>query len=158
MRVRPLGLLVLAIAGAPACGKSQVNEPQIAWLAHTDAACRAADEQHKSLLFFLTASWDVAAKELERTVFIDPEVRRIVRKSLQAVREQVRDGARDGARLHDGALSLRLHVRPAAIRGGAPEHSRARSLISGGLAPERETRAAGARVAFSGHHCICLFQ
>jgi Thioredoxin-like len=85
MRVRWLGLLLLAVAG-PACGKSRSSEPEIAWFTHVDAACRAASEQHKPLLFFYAATWDVATSALEHRVFVDPEIRRIVRRDYVPLR------------------------------------------------------------------------
>ena len=86
MRIRGFGLLALAIAGGPACGKSRSDEPEIAWLAHVDEACRAAREQRKPVLFFYAASWDVATRKLEQHVFIDPEVRRIVGREYVPLR------------------------------------------------------------------------
>jgi hypothetical protein len=87
MRVRLLGLVALAVAGeSAACGKSRLNEPEIAWQVRVDPACRAAHERGRPLLFFYAASWDVATKQLERRIFSDAEVRAIVNRDYVPLR------------------------------------------------------------------------
>ena len=73
-----LAPLLLALAatslGAAGCGKSPVDTP-VRWHVDVKTAEASAKAQHKPLLVYFGAAWDMAAKQMEQKTFADPEVR-----------------------------------------------------------------------------------